>query len=249
LVAQAKQNFRLPLDSGQLTIIEGAIVEADDRPDGSEFVSFFINKDVSEWGTAQPGIASKNVALGTNVFEVRVRAVDFRAIINQYGMPYYMKIDIEGSDMVCIRALKAFETKPAYLSYEATKISLAALADELDLLQELGYTRFAAVEQSLVIHQVPPLTSREGNSITCPFPFGSSGLFGTDLNSPWCTRDQMLRKFRPIMLGYKLLGDCGALKTLTFPGARLLRGGCRRILQAVVGAPVPGWYDIHARQG
>lgn len=51
------------------------------------------------------------------------------------------------------------------------------------------------------------------------------------------------------MLGYKLLGDFGVQKTLAFPGARLMRGGCRRVLQAMVGAPVPGWYDIHAQQG
>lgn len=125
LVAQAKLNFHLQLDSGQLTIVEGAIVDASEWPGGSEFVSFFINKDVSEWGTAHPGIASKNVPLGTNVFEVRVR---------------------------CGRVV-ASHTPSA-----------------------------------------PPKKSLEGSSNAYQFPFGSSGLFGTDLNSRWFTRDQIAKK-------------------------------------------------------
>jgi hypothetical protein len=34
-------------------------------------------------------------------------------------MPYYLKIDIEGADLLCLKALEKFEEKPKYISIEA----------------------------------------------------------------------------------------------------------------------------------
>jgi hypothetical protein len=59
-------------------------------------------------------------------------------------------------------------------------------------------------------------------------------------------RDEVLRLYRFVRLGYYLLGDEGLLNR-QFRGAGRLRARARRILGRRTQAPVPGWYDTHAR--
>ena len=61
-------------------------------------------------------------------------------IIAQYGAPFYMKIDIEGSDINCLRDMRGAEP-PKYLSAEATDPGV------LSALSDLGYNKFQCISQ------------------------------------------------------------------------------------------------------
>ncbi|HJU23267.1 MAG TPA: hypothetical protein VJ891_12220 [Casimicrobiaceae bacterium] len=45
-------------------------------------------------------------------------------------MPYYLKIDIEGADLHCVRALARFGKRPKYVSLESTMTSWDGLVEE-----------------------------------------------------------------------------------------------------------------------
>ena len=203
---------------------------------------------MSAWGTACPDWAERNTKLGTSSTVTEVDAIDFADAIREHGVPYFMKIDIEGSDWLCIRALSAFEERPSYISIESDKTSLENIAREIDALVELGYSSFQAVEQGgIPALQSPPDPATEGKYVAQRFEEGSSGLFGSELDGQWRSRRQILRQYRFIRMGYLLLGDDGIMNGWKFWGAGKVRTVVRLALGRFTRAAVPGWYDTHAR--
>lgn len=235
--------------SGQLVIVEGAIIdmEAPENKDRKK-IYFYKNDNMSVLGTVNADWAERNRDLGsssTGVIEVEV--IDFARMIQLYGMPHYMKIDIEGCDMICVNALRKFSKRPDYLSIESDKTSLTNIKQELTAFTELGYDRFMAVEQSgIPMTQSPPVPATEGRYVSHSFEIGSSGLFGSELGGRWKSQNGVLNQYRIIQLGYYLLGDHGIMVRWMFPGAWIFRAIVRRTLRLFTRATVPGWYDTHA---
>lgn len=243
LASAARERFGAFLGDERLVIVEGAIVEAG----SGASVTFYKNDAHSPWGTVRPQWVERNLGLGAGSTPIEVRAVSIVEVLRRYGIPRYMKIDIEGCDLICVEALRAFAGRPDYLSLESDKTSLAAIRREIELLVELGYDAFQAVEQSAIAQQVPPRNAREGSYVDHRFALGSSGLFGLELEGPWMSAEDVVARYRRIAVGYKLLGDDGILNRREFPGARIVRGAVRRALALFSGGAVPGWYDTHAR--
>lgn len=236
------------IDQGQLTVVEGAIVNLDSIEVGQEKALFDRNDDASDWGTVCADWAERNVRLGTSNSMLEVDVIDLPSIMLQYGIPHYMKIDIEGNDMVCVDALRQFRERPDYVSIESDKTSFAHIKHEIDTLVDLGYNSFQAVQQSAMPHsQSPPYPAREGNYAAQRFEYGSSGLFGSELGGDWKSKHEILRRYRIIRLGYYLLGDDGIVSQSDLLRALRLRLLIFRFLTHFSKAAVPGWYDTHAR--
>ncbi len=246
LIATCKEKFKSFIDGGKLTIIEGAIVSPDLIEPGDGKVRFYRNGDVSVWGTVRADWAERNARLGTASSVIEVDAVNFADVIAAHGVPYFMKIDIEGCDAVCLNALNEFVARPSYVSIESDKTSFENIAAEIEMLVDLGYVSFQAVEQSRMRYLSPPNPAREGDYVAQRFEEGSSGLFGAELPGKWKSREDILRLYRFIRVGYFLVGDDGVMKW-KFPGARQLRSLTGRVIGLFTRAPVPGWYDTHAR--
>jgi len=216
------QNF---IDTGQLTIVNAAIAEQEGP------ISFYANQHCGDWGTVSEEWKRRNERLGTKSISITVEGVEFRRILNEYGIPYYMKIDIEGNDLLCLRALKGFTTRPKFVSIESTKTSWLALRGEFQLLNALGYSKFKLVQQLRVSKQLCPSPAREGRYIAHQFEQGSSGLFGEELPGHWLSRDAAIRAYRRVFLRYWLFGDDGALN---------------RVPRLCNLSRLSGWYDTHA---
>jgi FkbM family methyltransferase len=252
LAAHCRRRLAPFLEAGRLEIVEGAIVDGASMPPGGDGaprrVAFHRNRDHSVWGTVHAEWAGRNERLGTASDRIEVDLVDFAEVLRRTGVPRYMKIDIEGADMVCVETLRRFRTRPDYLSIESDKTSLAAIRRELATLRELGYDRFQAVEQSAIPRtQRPPLPAREGVDVEHRFEPGSSGLFGAELGGRWRSAREVLGQYRFIRLGYLLEGDDGIALRWRFPGSERLRWMLRRAIGRLAGGAVPGWYDTHAR--
>jgi hypothetical protein len=229
--------------------VEGAILDPGAAPGGGEKVTFYKNDDVSVWGTLCASWVERNVRLGASSRTIEVDVVDFASVIREHGMPYYMKIDIEGSDMVCVEMLGRFRERPDYISIESDMTSFARIRREIDILADLGYDSFQTVEQSgIADSQIPPYPAREGGYVALRFEEGSSGLFGSELDGAWKSRREVLRQYRAIRLGYHLLGNDGVMDRWRFRGAGRLRRLTTHALTPFTGGTVPGWYDTHARQ-
>lgn len=247
LATACRARLRSFIDAGRCTLIEGAIVGPEVLASGQRTVRFYKNDANPVWGTVRAEWADRNARLGAASRSIDVPALDFGDVLRAHGIPHYMKVDIEGVDMVCVRALGAFEWRPDYVSLESDKTSFANIAREVAELRALGYDAFQAVEQSAVPLQVAPSPPREGGYVAHRFPEGASGLFGAELPGAWRTEREVLRQFRAIRLGYWLLGDDGVMNAWRFRGHGRLRTFATAQLRRVTEGEVPGWHDLHAR--
>jgi FkbM family methyltransferase len=247
LTAYCRERFKASLKSGQLTIVEGAIVNPDLIQANRPTVPFYKNNDHSVWGTVSPEWAARNARLGTSSTVIQVDSVNFEDAIRKHGIPYFIKIDVEGCDQVCLESLKCFDDRPTYVSIESDKKSFRNVIRELEALSALGYNSFKAVEQSQVSHrQSAPYPAREGEYVNHRFAAESSGLFGKELQGAWKSWNAILGQFRLIHLSYRLVGEDGIITKCNFLGADFLRRVTGRVLRLFTRAVVPGWYDTHA---
>jgi len=237
LAAGCRQAFADQIAAGRLTIVEGAIV----RPADRTHVTFCKNETVSVWGTVDPRWRDRNERMGSTSREIEVEVVDFAACLRQFGVPHYMKIDIEGEDRVCLETLSRFDDRPDFVSMESDKLSLEAVRAEIRIFEALGYDRFQAVQQVSVPNQRSPMPAREGDAVEHEFPLGASGLFGRELPGRWKSAAAMARRYRWIMVGYRVLGNDSFMRR-----NRLARS-IWRLLEDLSGRSLPGWHDTHAR--
>lgn len=150
LARLCRERLKRFIDHGRLTVVEGAIVDLASIRGASPQVRFFRNNDLSAWGTARVDWADRNERRGTSNSLLEVDVVDFVGVMQQQGVPHYMKIDIEGLDMVCVKALALFRERPDCISVESDKTSFANIKREIETLISLGYDSFQAVEQSAI---------------------------------------------------------------------------------------------------
>ncbi|HEX3431268.1 MAG TPA: FkbM family methyltransferase [Rhizomicrobium sp.] len=168
LVEQAQAKFSQPIKDGQLTIVPRALWH-----DADKEISFFINPVKDDWSSAFKDWAEKG---GHESQEISVTTTTLSQLFDRYGLPYYIKCDIEGADALFVRQLLADSRRPAFVSVEA--ISLDVLA----LLYAAGYDHFQIVNQALNPYVVPPTPPREGAFTAVNFTGHMSGLFGRELN-------------------------------------------------------------------
>ena len=172
-----RKRFKFQIADGRVRIVDGAISESSERK-----VRFYHNNENSVWGTICNDWAQRNERGGTTNKVLNVEAVNFSNVLREYGMPYYMKIDIEGSDMICVRALRDFPKRPDYISIESSKISLNDVRHELDILESLGYDAFQVVQQE---QQHP-----------------ASGPFAHLLTGPWLTKNETFAEYQTVFQNY-----------------------------------------------
>jgi FkbM family methyltransferase len=231
LVQHARQRFAAELRSGRLEIIEGAIADSD-----ADTVAFYQSRRTTAWGTIDQAWVERNRSV---VDRVDVPVVRLRDHLMRTGTPHYMKIDIEGADGLCLNALLGIGHRPVYVSIESDKTNLEAVRAELELLERLGFDRFAAVQQWGMDRRVIRTRDRDGQPFSYQFEVEASGAFGEDIDG-WLTLEGIDRKYRAIFRRYRLFGD-NALINRTGLGFR-----CRHELSRVLRLPLPGWYDTHA---
>jgi FkbM family methyltransferase len=227
LCEAAANRLRQHVDSGQLTIVHAAVAEKDGP------VDLFLNPH-TEWNTIRPQWSDRNAKIGSpSAKVVSVPGVEFNNLIKEHGTPYYLKIDIEGADVLCIESLRPPDV-PRYLSIESDKLQWSGLMHEFDVLQKLGYKRFKVVGQHKLPKQVPPNPPLEGKYVDRKFTLASSGLFGEEAPGTWLSADEAIARYRTIFKQYRLRGDTGLLA----------RGPLGPLLMKAVKSP--GWYDTHA---
>jgi FkbM family methyltransferase len=239
LAASARNKFHDYIANDKLVIVHGAIVDSS-YPGGT--VEFYKNNKNSLWGTVSPYFAERNSKLGADSTLIRVPRINFSDCLAKLGVPYYLEIDIEGMDIICLRALFQVEGRPAYVSIESDRTDFRKVSDELKILTQLGYTSFQAVQQTTVHRQMVPRPSREGAAMEHVFPRGSSGLFGKDLPQRWQTLDQISEQYKKIFIGYRVWGEDFGLAQKFFP-LKVVRKG----LSIALDRRIPGWYDTHAK--
>lgn len=236
LVEMLREKFRPEIDSGRVTIIDKAI-------SSHRGPARFFRHSHSEWGTFSPAFADRNARRhGASVWETEVECVRFADILHEHGVPYYLKIDIEGSEFLCLDALGRFPQRPDYISIESCASSPGCgfldTLKELQKLRVLGYRRFKYIDQAPIPGRKDHL-SGEGESLHFVFPEFSSGPFGKDLHPPW----QSYVPATMTGLALRSIDDfCG------LSGRLYGRFGMSRLrnLRTRLTNHADHWYDLHA---
>jgi FkbM family methyltransferase len=141
-VKLAKTRFSAELRSGQLTILNVAIAVR------SGTAEFWICEKNSIWNSFDRNIAGRD---GCAHHAIKVETRKFAEIVAEFGVPHYLKIDIEGADRVCLEDIDPANL-PRFVSIESeclgddrsqTNESLECLK----LLRNLGYSKFKLISQ------------------------------------------------------------------------------------------------------
>lgn len=237
LTQLAREHLADYIAKGKLTVVEGAIVPEDVLRSGRKTVTFY-KSSVSVCGTLHPRWVDRNAISGKRADPIEVKALDFAQILQTYGVPYYMKVDIEGSDIYCLQPLLKLDVRPDYVSIETEHASPEKLEEELNLLEQLGYDRFKAIQQDGIDKMKPPFPAKEGTYVPFTFSSDSSGLFGRELPGEWRTRQEMLEHGRRFIVQFQFWQDFQR---------NWLRQKIHGVLKRLARRPLAGWYDTHAR--
>ena len=240
LIENCKRRFAAYIANGRLRIVEGAIAP---RSAGSS-VTFYRNANVSVWGTIDGDWAKRNNALGSPSEIISVNRVDVSEVFENIGIPYYLKIDLEGVDGLVLRTLSEFNDRPQYLSVESEKVDRSALNENMNFLAQLGYTKFKIVQQATIPGSSGSFQSRDGSAFSYTFPQDASGPFGEDIPQRWMSLPDALKEYDAIFRRYRLFGDNTLFDRLP-PSVRHLIEIGYKLTSSYRGA-LPGWHDTHA---
>jgi FkbM family methyltransferase len=191
LVEIAKNKFKKHIDLGNLIILNVGINTTEEK------LPFYVNKRLSEWSSFDKALGTR----GGNYEIVEVQCYSTGKLFEEYGVPYYMKVDIEGYDHLCILGINENGQKPQFVSCEATSL------DWLALLQAKGYNKFKVISQTANFDTVNlqkektfyylyylivknAVKRRLQNFVSVNYKYGSSGPFGEASKGSWMTYEE-----------------------------------------------------------
>jgi FkbM family methyltransferase len=133
LVQRATERFAAEIASGQMICVNAAISTSRDP------VELVLSGD-------DPGSSSlfgDRVAHKLPIGSITVPGMTMQDLLSRYSAPFYIKVDIEGADRLCVLSLTS-ENRPEYLSFE--------VGDDLEELIEharkIGFGKFKIVNQT-----------------------------------------------------------------------------------------------------
>jgi FkbM family methyltransferase len=239
LVKAAEEAFAPEIAEGRLRIFGVAVAE--------------------QRGTATLAIADESARSSLSGAEVRraedwgvrfryvdVPAVPFEDILGEVGIPYYLKVDIEGLDHLCVRALRIFDDRPAYVSIESSissaepRLGFDLIFDELAEFWTLGYRSFKYVNQMRTPHLPnPPLEGWHFARTACS-PGYASGSFGRETPGRW----ERIETALPHGWALRVQNEFGAAsgRWASLPPGALYRAVRSRLFKRPT-----GFFDLHAR--
>lgn len=228
LVMATKGAFAVWMASGQLKMVNAAVAPTGN---GSSWTTFYRNRCTREWNSFYMSIGCRACTPPHNVLPppslacdpVPVSAISCAEIFGVFGVPHYLKLDIEGAETGCFEAMGQLLAQggqlPRFVSAEITELLY------IDTLHNLGYGGLKLVRQDR-LHTGAGSTSG---------PWGDNALD--------CRRGTAWRSYEDARSEMQAILSKGLDATDACPGGVLkIRGNTSD------GGSSNGymWYDIHA---
>lgn len=175
LCERGARRFAAAIGQGRLTIVHAAIWER------SGETEFLVNLDNDHWSSLDPSWAGRE---GSACESISVRCVTLPELFGEFGVPHYLKIDVEGVDHVVLDQLRGAPLLPACVSVEDCRFGF----EYMKTLAACGYDGFKLLDQSTVAGRVDPETGHL-------FPAGSSGPLGRDIEGEWLPYGRMVEHY------------------------------------------------------
>jgi FkbM family methyltransferase len=173
LCDKVKRRFQAPIDDGRLKIINAAIWKTTGQ------TTFYINLDNDHWSSLDIGWAGRDAS---RYQEISIQCVTLSSLFDEFSVPHYLKIDVEGVDHTVLEQLRGKSLLPQYVSVEDCRFGF----QYMEALASCGYDGFKLLDQSTVSQMTDTATGHI-------FPPGSSGPFGCDLPGEWLSHDNMVK--------------------------------------------------------
>lgn len=180
LVKEGEEKFSDYIESGHLIIEPVGLAKKAGK------ATFYMNLDKDDWSSFIKEFGTRE---NTRYEEIDINCITPQTLFNKHGIPYYLKIDIEGYDIDVVRALHDFESKPKYISME--EAGAYCFAE----LWGLGYRNFKIINQMKNYQTKCPFPPLEGNYVDAKFDGTSSGLFGEETEGDWLSFDEVIEKY------------------------------------------------------
>lgn len=144
-----RARFVAEMAEGRVKVVHAAVMERD-----AAEVAFYISRDDTESSL----IATMAERSGLAGDEIGVRGRSLCSLFEEYGLPLYCKIDIEGADVQAVAGMSGCGGRPAYISCEGTGAPIGGIGRDqrllyvvLDALAAKGYRRFQLVDQESLL--------------------------------------------------------------------------------------------------
>jgi FkbM family methyltransferase len=131
-VDAATRRFAEAIREKRLIIVPCGVAETEGT------LPFYVCKE----DAGSSSFSAKHLATRSYEKIIDVPCLPFAEIMKTYGVPYYLKVDIETHDALCILKLNA-AARPAYVSYEANDDA----PQLMEHLRSIGYLRFKVINQ------------------------------------------------------------------------------------------------------
>lgn len=209
LAAEGQRRFKKQITDGTLVLINKAISSEIGK------IDFYIHPKNSDWSSCFIDIVRSD---GSDPNVVSVESTSLYQLYETYGIPYYIKVDLEGYDVFTAKQVFEYQVKPAFISFETSRRDYAGI---FSYLYVAGYKKFQLVNQANNPSRKASINSSDDSILSYEFTKFSSGLFGDDLpKDSWLTFDEALSRY----MKYKEL---------------------KQLDNKELGI---GWVDVHAKQ-
>lgn len=187
LCAFCRDRFRDEIASGRMTVVNVGVGLDEGESD------FYINKRQDTLSTFRP---DDHDSTKWEIKPVQMRRLS--SLIREFGIPTYVKIDVEHHDHFVLIDLYNNSICPPYISAEAHTIEIYCV------LVMMGYEQFALVEGEKVAQRYGNHRIRriDGTDMPYSFELHTSGPFGDDLDLEWVGKLALLKQLLACGLGW-----------------------------------------------
>jgi FkbM family methyltransferase len=167
LIAEGVRRFSKEIREGRLILLNYGMSNK------VGVATLFINTLCDQWSSITGDMGKRN---DVNAYPVKVACVDVPYLFALFGVPFYMKVDVEGGDADVISSMNPQSEVPMYISVESHEERC------LDELLRLGYNTFKFINQQGIARQ---------NYFNWEFSCNSSGRLAWEAEEPWITGDEI----------------------------------------------------------
>lgn len=184
LVKNGMYRFSPEIRTGRLILLNKAI------SDRSGKVDFFVHTTKTDWSSCLLNMAESD---GSSATHITIDSTNIHRLFSEYGVPYYLKVDIEGCDTIVAKHISECELKPKFISFETSRKDYFGI---FSYLYVSGYSKFQLINQINNPNRIIPKTITDTNDNNLKFSEFSSGFFGDDLpKEKWLTFEEMLTRY------------------------------------------------------
>lgn len=185
LVRDGLNRLNSYIKTGQLILLNNAIHEKNKKD-----VDFYIHPEKTDWSSCLIDMFKDDIHL---LKHITVDSINLFYLYINYGVPYYLKVDIEGCDLIVAKHLSEFKQKPKHVSFELSRNNYIGIFSYLYIS---GYSKFQLVNQRNNPNRIIPKDMINDKHNNFKFSKFSSGFFGEDLpKEKWLSFDEMITNY------------------------------------------------------